>query len=80
MLTLAAAGGSIIGSAVIVIVSVVVALVILGVVWAMARRYKKVPPNEVMVVYGRKRHIAEGKVVGYRIVTGGATFIMPLLE
>lgn len=65
---------------VIVVVAVVIALVFVGVLWAVAKRYKKVPPNVVMVVYGRKRRIAEGKVVGYRIVTGGATFIMPLLE
>jgi flotillin len=65
---------------VIAVVCIVMALVFLAVFWAVAKRYKKVPPNVVMVVFGRKRKMADGKVVGYRIVTGGATFIMPLLE
>ena len=68
------------GASVVVVVALVVALVLVGVIWAVAKRYRKVPPNVVMVVYGRKRQMREGKVVGYRIVTGGATFIMPLLE
>jgi flotillin len=65
---------------VVAVVSLVIALILFGALWAVAKRYKKVPPNIVMVVYGRKRRTPEGKIVGYRIVTGGATFIMPLLE
>ncbi len=64
----------------VIVVILAIALAVMGALWAVAKRYKKVPPNVVMVVYGRKRRTADGKIVGYRIVTGGATFIMPLLE
>ncbi len=71
---------NVIAGGVVIVVSLVLALVVLGALWAMAKRYKKVPPNEVMVVYGRKRRTSDGKVVGYRVITGGAAFIWPLFE
>lgn len=61
---------------IIVIVVLIISFVLLGLLWALARRYKKVPPNEVLVVYGRKTK--EGR--GYRVVAGGAAFIMPVFE
>jgi flotillin len=42
-----------------------------------AARYKKVPPDKAMVVYG-KRQKATKK--GYRVISGGAKFIVPILE
>ena len=42
-----------------------------------ARRYKKVPPNKAMVVFGRKQ-VRTRK--GYMIILGGAKFILPFLE
>ncbi len=42
----------------------------------LARNYRKCPPNKVLVVYGRTG--ADGK--GFRLITGGATFVYPLLE
>jgi flotillin len=50
-----------------------------------ASRYKKVGPNQVLVVSGRKRAIVNpvtGKreTVGFRVVKGGGTFIIPVLE
>jgi flotillin len=42
-----------------------------------ALRYKKVPPNKAMVVYGRRAGPG-GK--GYRIYSGGGKFIMPVVE
>jgi len=59
-----------------VIVVLILSFALLGVLWALAKRYKKVPPNEVLVVYGRRT--TEGR--GYRVVAGGAAFIIPLLE
>jgi flotillin len=61
---------------VIVVVVLILSFAMLGVLWALAKRYKKVPPNEVLVVYGRRTR--EGR--GYRVVAGGAAFIIPLLE
>jgi flotillin len=53
-----------------------------AVVWA--RRYTKVGPNEVLVVSGRRHHyLDEGGQAfyrGFRIVKGGGTFILPVIE
>lgn len=61
---------------IVVVVVLILSFALLGVLWALAKRYKKVPPNEVLVVYGRRT--TEGR--GYRVVAGGAAFIIPLLE
>jgi flotillin len=49
-------------------------------------RYKKVGPDEALIVYGRRALIgskvldAEGRPQGFRIVRGGGTFIWPAWE
>ncbi len=45
-----------------------------------SRNYIKVPPNLVAVLSGRKRKLPDGRVVGYRLVRGGAALRIPLLE
>lgn len=45
-----------------------------------SRNYLKVPPNLVAVLSGRRRKLADGRVVGYRMVRGGAALRIPLLE
>jgi len=62
---------------------IVVLLVVLGLfiaAWLFSRNYIKVPPNTVAVLSGRKRKLADGRVVGYRLVPGGAVLRIPLLE
>jgi flotillin len=53
-------------------------------IYAVARRYKKVGPNQVMIISGRKKKIkaADGRIeeVGFRIRSGGGAFILPLVE
>ena len=49
-----------------------------GAIWAW--RYTKVGPNEVLVVSGRKHRLADGSLVGFRIVKGGGTFVIPVAE
>ena len=48
------------------------------------RRYRKVGPNEAMVISGRKHRIvaADGQIeqVGFRIRKGGGAFIIPFIE
>jgi flotillin len=60
------------------------ALAFMLAVYAVARRYKKVGPNQVMVISGRKYRIKtpDGRTeeVGFRIRRGGGAFIMPLIE
>ncbi len=63
-------------------VGIVVMIFVFGTVWA--SRYTKVGPNEVMVISGRKYRVMDpdGKVGhrGFRIVKGGGTFIIPVIE
>lgn len=52
-----------------------------AVVKIVSRNYIKVAPNEVLVIYGRRYKTPDGKgMQGYRLVTGGAAFVIPLLE
>lgn len=80
---------SVLGSLFIPVAVSVLLLVVLSVVARFVKNnYIKVPPHMVAVVSGRKRRMsvrdAEGKpqevVVGYRLVKGGATLIIPFLE
>ncbi len=60
------------------------ALAFILAIYAVARRYKKVGPNQVMVISGRKYKIKtqDGRIeeVGFRIRRGGGAFILPLVE
>src|SRR6059058_2547896 len=67
------AGEDIIGFVILAIVGVV-----FGTVLAYASRYKKVPPNMAMVVYGRRQKGLGGR--GYQVKSGGAKFIVPIFE
>src|SRR2546427_10018330 len=61
----------------------IVLVVLLALFIAMAlfsRNYLKVSPNLVAVLSGRKRKLSDGRVVGYRMVRGGAALRLPLLE
>jgi flotillin len=60
------------------ILMVLLSLVVGG--FLFARYYLKVSPNQVAVLSGRKRRLGDGRVVGYRMVKGGAALRIPLLE
>lgn len=65
------------------LIPIIVMLVVLALIVAMAlfgKNYLKVPPNVVAIFSGRKRQLPDGKIVGYRMVKGGASFRWPLLE
>lgn len=62
---------------------VAMGIALIGVLVFVSRNYLRCPPNEVLVLFGRKHTIqVDGKPVtrGYRLVTGGAAFKFPLLE
>src|SRR5262245_58003311 len=65
-----------------VIPLIVLAVLIAAVVapYLISRNYLKVSPNVVAVLSGRRRKLADGRVVGYRMVRGGAAFRIPVLE
>ena len=69
------------------LVALAVAVVLGGVFGAVvlyASRYRKVGPNEVLVISGRrrKRLLPSGETtdVGYRICKGGGAFVWPIIE
>jgi flotillin len=48
---------------------------------AFARNYRKCPPNKVLVVFGRKHQQGKDQErKGYRLITGGSAFVLPLFE
>lgn len=55
-------------------------LAFLAAAWLFSRNYIKVSPNTVAVLSGRKRKLPDGRMVGYRMVRGGAALRLPLLE
>src|SRR5436190_22519633 len=70
------------GPAVVAIVAVVFVVFIFMAIWA--SRYTKVGPNEVLVVSGRKHKYLDPdgtvRTRGFRIVKGGGTFVIPVVE
>jgi flotillin len=62
---------------VIVLIAILAILAgVFGPIILFARRYKKVPPDKAMVVYGRQ----QTKKKGYQVISGGAKFIWPIIE
>ncbi len=61
-----------------IVLFVVLALFIAAALFS--RNYLKVAPNCVAVLSGRKRKLSDGRIVGYRMVRGGAALRIPLLE
>src|SRR5687767_9494617 len=65
------------------LVPIVILVVVLGFLIALmllSRNYVKVSPNQAAVISGRSRKLPDGTKVGYRLVRGGATLIVPFLE
>jgi flotillin len=64
-----------------VIAVIVFIFAIMAVVVVYAARYKKVPPDKAMVVYGRSMKTKKSDVaIGYRVISGGGKFILPIVE
>ncbi len=65
------------------LIPIAILVVVLGFLIALmllSRNYIKVSPNQAAVISGRSRKLADGTKVGYRLVRGGATLIVPFLE
>ncbi|MDE0065706.1 MAG: SPFH domain-containing protein [Acidimicrobiaceae bacterium] len=61
-------GGLAIGVTVILLIMILSALIVIC------------PPNRVAVISGRSRQLSDGRTVGYRILKGGRTVRIPLIE
>src|ERR1044072_3350765 len=65
------------------LIPVVILVIVIGFLIALmllSRNYIKVSPKRAAVISGRSRRLSDGTVVGYRLVRGGATLIVPFLE
>lgn len=62
------------------LVAIVAVVFIFIAISVFVSRYVKVGPDEALIVSGRKKKLANGQVVGFRIVRGGATFVWPIFE
>jgi len=61
-----------------------ITLAFIIVIRVMASRYKKIPPNQVGIFYGRKYRYTDpdGKITrrGFRVVAGGGALLWPVIE
>ena len=64
----------------LIIAVLAIVLAFFAAAWVFSRNYLKVSPNAVAVLSGRKRKLPDGRLVGYRMVRGGAALRIPLLE
>lgn len=67
------------GGITVVVILVIAVVVFLGIAMIFSR-YTKVGPNQVLIVSGVKRKLEDGSQVGFRIVKGGGTFVIPVFE
>src|SRR3954468_7756344 len=76
--------GSLFSGTTVVFASVVLALVVFTLIIVVLSRYTKVGPNQVLVVSGKRHRYVDPDgtehVRGFRIVKGGGTFIIPVIE
>ena len=64
-----------VASALGVLTVIAVALLVLWLVYR--RRYRRIGPDEALIVYGRR---AKKERDGFRVIVGGGTFVVPFLE
>ncbi len=57
-----------------------VLLIVFVFVMIWGSRYTKCGPNQLLVVSGRKIRLPDGSFAGFRVVKGGGTFILPVIE
>ena len=64
----------------IIIISAVIIFAIFTIFGIIRANLKICQPNEVLIFSGRRRRLADGTEVGYRIIQGGRGFRIPLIE
>jgi len=65
---------------VLIVVAVLIVVVVAVVLAALKSLIVICPPNRVAVISGRQRQLSGGGTVGYRVLRGGRTLRIPLLE
>ena len=62
------------------VLAVIAVLAVLFVIMIVSSLIVICPPNKVAVISGRTRTLSDGRTVGYRILKGGRTLRIPILE
>ena len=57
-----------------------VVLILVAAVMFFAQRYKRCPPDQIMVIYGRTERTAEGRPKPSKTLHGGASLVWPLIQ
>ena len=57
-----------------------VILVLVAAVMFFAQRYKRCPPDQIMVIYGRTQKTPDGKAKPSKVLHGGAALVWPLIQ
>ena len=60
--------------------AIIAVLAVLFVIMIVSSLIVICPPNKVAVISGRTRTLSDGRTVGYRILKGGRTLRIPILE
>src|SRR6267154_1861248 len=71
---------NIVSGGIVIIAAIVIVVVLFLLLYMVFSRYTKVRPNQVLIVSGRKHFLEDGSQVGFRIVKGGGTFVLPIFE
>ena len=57
-----------------------IVLVLVAAVMFFAQRYKRCPPDQIMVIYGRTQRTPDGKAKPSKVLHGGAALVWPLIQ
>ena len=57
-----------------------VVLILFAAVMFFAQRYKRCPPDQIMVIYGRTERTADGRPKPSKTLHGGASLVWPLIQ
>jgi len=66
--------------AMMILIVCAIVLILFVSLLAWASRYRRVGPNEALIVSGRRIRLADGSESGFRVVKGGGTFVLPVIE
>ncbi|MEM9135093.1 MAG: SPFH domain-containing protein [Actinomycetota bacterium] len=62
------------------IIGIIIVVALLAAVAAVSSLLVICPPNRVAIISGRSRQLADGRTVGYRVLKGGRTIRIPIME
>ncbi len=65
---------------VLAVIAIILAIIVMAVALAIKSLVVICPPNQVAVVSGRSRILEDGRKVGYRVIKGGRTIRLPVVE